>query len=232
MLQKNNTGGLEYCFAYYIQSEEQKSESFKYILFEDDGKIKKVPAEKKEEDYISSRMSTKKKHRKKETIGWIISLATAVVLALLLRFFVFEFIRVDGPSMESTLWSDEIVMVEKVSYHFSPPERFNIIICYSPDNVTLVKRVIGLPGDKLEIKNFKLYINDKEIQENYLSEPMDKDMAPVIVPEKHVFVMGDHRNVSQDSRSESVGHIPYDKILGRGVFIVWPFNKMTALSNK
>ena len=126
-------------------------------------------------------------------------------------FFVFEFILVDGPSMEPTLWTNEVVLVEKVSYKFSPPERFNIIVCFSPDNIILVKRVIGLPGDKLEIKNSQLYINDKLTEEKYLTEVMNTDMEPVTVPENSVFVMGDHRNVSNDSRD--VGPIPCKNIL-------------------
>ena len=121
-------------------------------------------------------------------------------------------------------------MVEKVSYKFSPPERFNIIVCFSPDNIILVKRVIGLPGDKLEIKNSQLYINDKLTEEKYLTEVMNTDMEPVTVPENSVFVMGDHRNVSNDSRD--VGPIPCKNILGHAVFIVWPFDRMVPLSGK
>lgn len=198
------------------------------FVMENDGGGENTGQPKKQGDEIS-RMTTKKQQRKKEIISWIIALSSAVVLALALRFFVFEFVRVDGPSMENTLWTDEIVLVEKVSYHFAPPERFDIVFFNTRTEGTLVKRVIGLPGDKVEIKNFKLYVNDSEIKEDYILEPMDSDMEPIIVPEKTVFCMGDNRNVSQDSRSPSVGPVPYSDILGRGVFIVWPLDRISAL---
>ncbi len=185
----------------------------------------------KDEELISSRISTKKKNKRKEAIGWILSLGAAVILALLLRFFVFEFVRVDGPSMKKTLLSDEIVFVEKVSYKFAKPKRSEVVFFYAPDNEILVKRIIGLPGDKIEIRNFKLYINDSEAAENYIYEPMDTDMAPLTVPDNCVYVMGDNRNLSIDSRSDAIGPVPFDKILGRGVFIVWPFDKMSAIAH-
>jgi len=198
------------------------------ILFEDDGGDgKNEPTHAQGEE--PSRMATKKKQRKKEIISWIICLGSAVVLALGLRFFVFEFVKVDGPSMKNTLFTDEIVLVEKVSYRFAPPERFDIVFFNTETEGTLVKRVIGLPGDKVEIKGDKLYINDKPINENYILEPMDEDYGPVTVPPDCVFCMGDNRRVSQDSRSEIVGPVPYGKILGRGVFIVWPLNRISSL---
>jgi len=187
------------------------------------------PSGKQEEEVFSSRMATKKKQRKKEIISWIISLSAAVVFALFLRFFVFEFVRVDGPSMQNTLWSDEIVLVEKVSYRFSQPQRFDIVFFNTQTEGTLVKRVIGLPGDKVEIKNFKLYINDNEIEENYIKEPMDEDYGPVEVQADTLLCLGDNRNVSVDSRSEIIGPVPYNTILGRGVFIIWPLNRISAL---
>jgi signal peptidase I len=193
-----------------------------------------APAAPKASAEPVSRMSTKKKNKKKETIGWIISLSTAVVLALLLRFFVFEFVLVDGPSMEPTLWTKEIMLVEKVTYKFSPPERYNVVVVtLETEKTTVVKRVIGLPGDTLQIKDGKLYINDKLTEESYLGEAMDPaqcDFEPVTVPDNCIFVMGDHRNVSVDSRA--VGPIPYQEILGRAVFVVWPFDKITPLSGK
>ncbi len=174
----------------------------------------------------ASRMALKKQYKREELRGWIGSLIAAVVVALLLRFFVFEFIRVDGRSMEPTLYSDEYVFMEKVSYWFDEPKLGDIIICDFPHRTeTFVKRVIGTEGDVLRITDGVLYINDVP-NNDYFDEPMT-DMAPITVSEDCVFVMGDNRNNSQDSRV--VGEIRDDEILGRAVFILWPFNRMHGL---
>jgi signal peptidase I len=187
--------------------------------------------EKQEDEIISSRMATKKKQRKKEIISWIISLSAAVVFALFLRFFVFEFVRVDGSSMENTLWHNEIVLVEKVSYRFSQPHRFDIVFFNSASEGTLVKRVIGLPGDTVEVRDSKLLLNGNAVEEEYIKEPMvaENNFGPYTVKENEVFCMGDNRNISIDSRDPAVGPVPFNTILGRGVFVIYPFNKISAL---
>ena len=174
-----------------------------------------------------TRMDLKKDYKKQETRGWIFSIALAVVVALLLRFFVFEFIRVDGRSMEPTLYSDEYVFMEKVSYWFEEPQCGDIVICSFPHrSETFVKRVIGTEGDVLRITDGILYINDVPNTE-YFSGAIHEDMAPVTVSEDCVFVMGDNRNNSQDSRV--VGELGYDMLLGRAVFVLWPLNQMQTL---
>ena len=187
-----------------------------------------VPESEKETDRFS-RMKLKKEYKKRETRGWIISLALAVIIALFLRFFVFEFIRVDGPSMEPTLYTDEYVFMEKVTYWFGEPQRGDIIICSFPDRTdTYVKRVIGIEGDTIAVQGGTLYING-EPNYDYYSEIMFTDMAPVVVPDNHVFVMGDNRNHSMDSSSSSVGPIAYDMILGKALFVIWPIDKIHGL---
>ena len=175
-----------------------------------------------------SRMQRKKEYRRRETRGWVFSLVIAIVIALTLRFFVFEFIRVDGRSMEPTLYSDEYVFMEKVTYWFREPELGDIIICDFPGRTeTFVKRVIGEEGDVLEITDGILYING-EANYDYFSDYIDSVMAPVVVPEDSVFVMGDNRNNSSDSRV--VGAITYDKILGKAVFVLWPLDQIHGLN--
>ncbi|MGI5848953.1 MAG: signal peptidase I [Christensenellales bacterium] len=177
----------------------------------------------------TSRMQLKKEYRKRETRGWIFSLVSAILIALLLRFFVFEFIRVDGPSMEPTLFTDEYVFMEKVTYWFSTPQRGDIIICSFPDRTdTYVKRIIGIEGDTIQIDGGVLYINGIA-NYDYFADIMYTDMAPIIVPENHIFVMGDNRNRSMDSSSSSVGPLSYNMILGKALFVIWPVDKIHGL---
>lgn len=168
-----------------------------------------------------------KNDRKREAKGWIISLAAAIIIALALRFFVFEFIRVDGPSMQPTLYTDEYVFMERVTYWFSPPKRGDIVICSFPNSsAAYVKRVIALPGERVKVDDGVLYINglpDKE----YFSGVYERDVAELTVPENSLMVMGDNRNDSTDSRD--VGPIPYSMIHGKAVFVIWPFDKIHGL---
>ena len=181
-----------------------------------------------------SRMDQKKKDSMREIKSWILSLFAAVAIALCIRFFVFEFVRVDGPSMEPTLYTDEYVFMEKVTYWFRKPQRGDIVICSFPNSSeSYVKRVIGIPGDVIEVKNGVLYINGSANYDYdfWNKTPIEKPPVPnpITVPENCVFVMGDHRNQSNDSRYPEIGPIPYDKILGKAEFVIWPFDKIHGL---
>ena len=170
----------------------------------------------------SSRMQRKAAARKREMWGWIISLIAAVAVALTLRLFVFEFIRVDGSSMEPTLYTDEYVFMEKVTYWFGEPQFGDIVICYYPQRTeTFVKRVIGTEGDVIAVQDGALYINNV-MDTTYFAGYMNTEMSPVVVPEDSVFVMGDNRNASMDSTNSSIGPLPYDMILGKALFVIWP----------
>lgn len=188
--------------------------------------------EKDEGLELEKRMAQKKEYRKRETRGWILSLAAAIIIALGLRFFVFEFIRVDGPSMEKTLYTNEYVFMEKVTYWFGPPKYGDIVICSFPNSTdSFVKRVIGTPGDKIKVQGGVLYINGAA-DPNYSgnnNEPINNDFSEITVPDNCIFVMGDHRNQSRDSRDPGVGPIPYNKVLGKALFIIWPVDKIHGL---
>lgn len=176
-----------------------------------------------------TRMKRKKDYKTSERKGWFISLFAAVAIALLLRFFVFEFIRVDGSSMEPTLYTNEYVFMEKVSYRFSEPSRGDIVICHFPGRTeTFVKRVIGIEGDRLRITEGVLYIND-EANYDYYEGLMNQEMPEIIVPQNAIFVMGDNRNHSMDSTNSGVGALPYNMILGKAVFVLWPLNMIHGL---
>lgn len=161
-----------------------------------------------------------KKNYNRGTVLWLVFV---LIAAMALRGYVFQNTRVDGDSMYPNFFTDEQVFVEKLSYLVNEPKRGEVIICrYTDYGKAVIKRVIGLPGETVEISHGKTYINGVELDESaYWNDYILGDMSPVTVPENSVFVMGDNRNVSLDSRME--GPVPYYRIIGRAVFVIWPF---------
>ncbi len=153
-------------------------------------------------------------------LDFALSLALLIVLALGIRAFIAEPIRVDGDSMYPTLVHGEHMLVEKVSYWFSEPARGDIIICYYPGYTeSCVKRVIALGGETIAVRDGAVYINGAPLDESaYWNGTMPADYGPVTVPDGEVFVMGDNRDESKDSRNPAVGPIPRHKIVGRVFF--------------
>ena len=178
---------------------------------------------------VESRMVRKKEYQKREFRGWLLSLSAAVIIALMLRFFVFEFIRVEGDSMLPTLYTNEYVFMEKVTYWFSEPQRGDIIICSYPNRTdTFVKRVVGVEGDVIEVSGGVLYING-EPHYDYFQDVMNNELSPVTVPEDHVFVMGDNRNASMDSTNSSIGPLPDSMVKGKALFVIWPLDNIHGI---
>ena len=173
----------------------------------------------------------KSKKDKNEIKEWVKAFFIAVGLAIIIRQFFFAPIIVDGFSMMPTLEDQDRMIVNKFSYKFESPERFDIIVFRAPEGRDYIKRVIGLPGDRVEYKNDVLYINGKPIEEPYLDEykkgiisgPLTDSFSKT-VPEGHVFVMGDNRRVSKDSRH--IGPIPFEEILGKTNLVFWPFKEI------
>ena len=157
---------------------------------------------------------------------FFIYILIVVLTALSVRSFLAEPIRVDGDSMIPTLINNEDMLVEKVSYWFHDPARGDMVICFYPGyTVSCVKRVIGLPGETVSISEGKIYINGAALDESdYWNGEIVGDMDPVTVGARQVFVVGDNRNGSKDSRNPSVGCIPYAKVVGRVIAVVWPFS--------
>lgn len=163
--------------------------------------------------------------------SWIITILLAIVISLALRVFVFEIVMVDGDSMLPTLNSSQRVVVDKVSRYFGLPARGEIIITKYPNMPGYyVKRLIGYPGDIIKIQDSVVYVNDAPLQEDYLDPAQTyADMAQTTVPDGTVFVMGDNRSKSLDSRTASIGPIPIENILGDGILVIWPFSQIHAL---
>ncbi len=155
-------------------------------------------------------------------------LLIAVLVALSINQFVFSIIRVQGPSMQPTFWTNERVFTEKISYLFSEPKRKDVVVArYVPGEEQVIKRVIGLPGETVEIYNGQIYIDGELLDETaYWNDIISYygEMPPVTVPEDHIFIVGDNRNNSYDSRE--VGPIPMDQVVGHVSWILWPFSKI------
>jgi signal peptidase I len=146
----------------------------------------------------------------------------AVAIVLTINLFLAQPRTVHGESMEPNLHENERVIVELVSYRFRAPVRGDIIVLNLPGSHTdpLIKRVIGLPGETIEIRSGVVYVDDQKLDEPYLNQNTPGHVPRQIVPEEHVFVLGDNRGCSNDSRY--FGMVPYDDILGRAWLRYWP----------
>jgi len=146
----------------------------------------------------------------------------AVLIALLINLFLAQATRVYGQSMEPNLHTDQRLVVEKISYRLHGPRRGDIVVIKLPQmgGELLIKRVIGLPGERIEIRQGQVYINGQPLDEPYLRKPGRGNMSPRVVPPLHVFVLGDNRSFSNDSRS--FGPVSLDNIVGRAWFSYWP----------
>jgi signal peptidase I len=137
--------------------------------------------------------------------------------------------------MEPTLHNGERLFVDKLSYRFSEPGRGDIIV-FTPEGAPgrkYIKRVVGLPGDQVKIRDKKVYVNGKQIEEDYILEATLGNFGPYKVPEKHIFVLGDNRNNSADSRYTSlVGFVSYDDISGRAFWVYWPLGKIRIIDHE
>lgn len=166
-----------------------------------------------------------------EIKDWVISIAIAVVLALFIRHFVVELYLVDGPSMRPTLQNQERLVVNKFIYNLHDPERGDILVFQYPKDPSrdFIKRVIAIPGDTIEIKDGHIYVNGELKNEPYILSTTRGDYPLATVPEGHIFVMGDNRNNSEDSRFADVGMVPFDLIKGKAILIFWPLDKLRTL---
>ena len=169
---------------------------------------------------------------KKEILSWILTIAVAVAAALLIRTFLFEPIRVDGESMCDTLQNGEIMLVTKPEYLTGDPQRGDVVICKYPGRTeNFVKRVMGIPGDVIEIRSNVVYRNGEALDEPYLTPERNDNgfsMAPFTLGEDEYFVMGDNRDNSHDSRNYyGAGRpaaISRKDIVGKVRFVMWPLS--------
>lgn len=173
---------------------------------------------------------------------WILVVVIAISAAFLIRTFLFQQYYIDGPSMQTTLMPRERVLVNKMSYRLHDVNRGDVVVfdrVQGDKHDDLIKRVIGLPGETVEIRSCVVYVDGKLLEEPYL-DPVQMaqtdlrnrcgdyaDVQPETVPTDHVFVMGDNRVQSFDSRA--FGPIEVDKIRGRAFVSIWPRNAWSWL---
>lgn len=185
---------------------------------------------------VRSDLSDKQRSQMRAVWEWVFVVVIAIGAAMFIRLFLFQQYYIDGPSMQTTLMPQDRVLVNKLSYKLHDIHRGDVIVF---DRVTnevqhddLIKRVMGLPGEKLEIRSCVVYVDGVQVDEPYLNpeqtsqiEPSARcgshtDMAAVVVPDNMVFVMGDNRVQSFDSRD--FGPIKIDKVRGRAFVVIWP----------
>lgn len=197
-------------------------------------------------------MTSKEKNISKEVVdnvseGWWLSgwrshkeniqiVIVAMLLALLIRAFVAEPRYIPSDSMLPTLHIGDRLVVEKVSYRFRQPATGDIIVFSPPKQLEMqgftkdqafIKRVIGESGQTVAVQNGKVYLNGKPLQEDYIAEPPEYQLATETVPADRYFVMGDNRNDSNDS--SKWGFLPKSNIIGRAVFRFWPLDRAGLL---
>lgn len=175
---------------------------------------------------------------KKEILSWILTLGAAVIIALVIRTFLFEPVRVDGHSMDDTLANGEIMFVTKPEYLTGDPQPGDVVICHYPGrgDTNFVKRVVGVPGDTLMFVDNVLIRNGEVVDEPYLTPSRNQNgfsMLPITLGENEYFVCGDNRDNSHDCRNLTNGvpeAITRDMIIGHVRYVVYPFSDARSIN--
>ena len=162
----------------------------------------------------------------RDVVGTILP---AVLIALLIHVFLAQATRVYGQSMQPNLQTNERLVIEKMSYRLHGPRRGDVVVLRDPSGGSelLIKRVVGLPGERVTIANGQVFIDGVELEEPYLDQETESG-GSWLVPPLQVFVMGDNRQASRDSRS--FGAVGRDQIIGRALFRYWPLDQIGIVS--
>ena len=165
-----------------------------------------------------------KKEIIREVLEWLAVIAAAVIISLSVNTFIIVNATVPSSSMEKTIMAHDRIIGSRLSYLFNDPQRGDIIIFKNPDNedVLYIKRLIGLPGETVEIRDNMVLINGQKLFEPYLQVEMQGEFGPYEVPEGHYFMMGDNRNDSADSRYWTHTYLSREGIVGKAQFRYWP----------
>lgn len=172
----------------------------------------------------------------KELLGWLVYILIIVGLTFLIITYVGQRTRVDGSSMEPSLTDGDNLIVDKISYRFHDPERYDIIVFpwSEEEKIYYIKRIIGLPGETVQVKDGEVYVNGKLLGENYGAEVMESAgiaEEPIVLGEDEYFLLGDNRNHSSDSRDPSVGIVSRDRLMGKAWIRIWPLNSIGVIKH-
>ncbi len=166
-------------------------------------------------------------------LSWLRDLAFSVLIAVVLIVFIYQPVKVEGTSMMPALTDQERIFINKFTYRFGlgDIQRGDTVVFWWPVDITksYIKRVIGLPGDRVRIEQGQVFVNERALVEDYVPEEYrdPSGMAEVTVKPGEYFVLGDHRSSSSDSRTW--GSVPRKDIYGKAVFVYWPLEKMGRL---
>lgn len=177
---------------------------------------------------------------KNKLISFLLNVVIYGLIIYVCLFFVPEYVlqrtQVEGPSMEDSLHNNDFLMVEKISYRLDALKRFDIIVFYpygrEYKEEYFVKRLIGLPGETIQIKGENIYVNGEVLEEDYGKDPITNAgiaEEPITLGEDEYFVLGDNREISLDSRYEEVGVLSKKNIGGKAIIRIWPLNKFGLL---
>lgn len=173
----------------------------------------------------------------KELLGWVLYIGIIMGMTYLIVTYVGQRTMVSGDSMETALQDGDNLIVDKISYRFREPERFEIIVFpyrYA-ENTYYIKRIIGLPEETVQIIDGYVYIDGERLEENYGLECMESAgiaADPIVLGKDEYFVLGDNRNNSSDSRVSSVGILKREELIGRAWVRIWPLNKIGVIPHE
>ena len=176
----------------------------------------------------------------KDVLSTGLYLLVVLIITYLIILYVGQRTEVSGDSMEPTLSKGDNLIVDKISYQFNEPERFDIIVFpfqYQKDTY-YIKRIIGLPGETVQIdEDGNIYIDGEILEESYGREIIDEDKIgiadePITLGDDEYFVLGDNRNYSSDSRVKEVGNIKKDQIIGKAWLRIWPFSEIEFITHQ
>ena len=177
----------------------------------------------------------------KNMVKEVLSMALYIAVVLCITFLVVRYVgqrtQVDGQSMENTLFDGDNLIVDKISYRFTDPKRFDIIVFpyHYKEDTYYIKRIIGLPGETVQIRDGEIYIDGAILEEDYGKETMltsGRAADQIQLGEDEYFVLGDNRNHSEDSRFDDVGNIERSEIIGRAFIRIWPFERFGLLKHQ
>lgn len=201
----------------------------------DENASNKDASDKNTSDAIPADKPAEKPHSRLKTIlSYAICMLLSFLLAVAIRTWVITPTHIAGTSMLPNLTADDRIVLSPLPYIFGEPERGDIVVFPAPDipvedSIYYVKRVIALPGEHIQILRGTVYINDEKLEEPYLDDPYTEGTIDTIVPDGHVFVMGDNRDVSHDSRDLGVSCVPIVDIRGKALWRIYPFDSFGSL---